>query len=170
MWPFDVLGGIFEEVLNFWEIKLFEAQGELRNESLILVYASTLPTDTLLIINFLVFLWASFVENLVMLVQDNCSEKGELAVNLIFWWMNSKAVGPENFDLAFTYELKQESSFDNRRFFYCRGKRVMVDYGGGTARVCRRRARRSLSVLGFTSLSGQHPRIRNTRSNQKKLA
>ena len=47
MSPFEVLGGIIEEVLNFREIKLFEAQGELREESLILVYASTLPTDTL---------------------------------------------------------------------------------------------------------------------------
>lgn len=47
MWPFEVLGGIFEEFLKFREIKPFEAQGEFRSESWILVYASTLPTDTL---------------------------------------------------------------------------------------------------------------------------
>jgi hypothetical protein len=41
------LEGIFEKFLNFGEVKPFEAQGELGNESLILVYASTLPTDTL---------------------------------------------------------------------------------------------------------------------------
>lgn len=76
MWPFDIFGGIFEEVLNLWEIKLFEAQGELRNESLILVYASTLPTDTLPIINFLVLLWIDDFKNLAMLVRDNRSEKG----------------------------------------------------------------------------------------------
>lgn len=47
MWPFEVLGGIFWGFLNFQEIKLFEAQGEFRKESLMLGYASTLPTDTL---------------------------------------------------------------------------------------------------------------------------
>lgn len=47
MWPFEVFEGIFEKFLNFREIKLIEAQGEYREESLILVYASSLPTDTL---------------------------------------------------------------------------------------------------------------------------
>lgn len=46
MCPFEVLGGIFSGSLNFREIKTSEAQGEFRGESLILVYASTLPTDT----------------------------------------------------------------------------------------------------------------------------
>lgn len=47
MWPFSIKGGIFEKFLNFREIKPIEAQGEFREESLILVYASSLPTDTL---------------------------------------------------------------------------------------------------------------------------
>ena len=47
MWPFDVLERIFDNSFNFREIKLFEAQGELGGGSLILAYASTLPMDTL---------------------------------------------------------------------------------------------------------------------------
>lgn len=38
------------EFLNFGEIKPLEAQGELRGESLISLYASTLPLDTFLVI------------------------------------------------------------------------------------------------------------------------
>lgn len=49
--------GFLEGFLNFRGIKLSEAQGDFRKECLILVYASTLPTDTLLIIKFLIFLW-----------------------------------------------------------------------------------------------------------------
>ena len=56
MGPFEVLGGIFDDSLNFREIKLYEAQGEFREESLTLIYASTLPMDTLPIINSLVLL------------------------------------------------------------------------------------------------------------------
>lgn len=48
--------GFLKEFLNSQENKLAETQGEFRKESLILVYASTLPTDTLLKINFLVLL------------------------------------------------------------------------------------------------------------------
>jgi hypothetical protein len=47
MCPFDALGGIFDDSLNFREIKLYEAQGEFREEKLILIYALTLPMDTL---------------------------------------------------------------------------------------------------------------------------
>lgn len=47
MWPFEVLEGIFENILNFGEIKPFEAQAEFKGGSLILSYASCLPTDTL---------------------------------------------------------------------------------------------------------------------------
>lgn len=50
MWPFSIKGGIFEVIFEFREIKPPEAQGEFRGESLILFYASTLPTDTLPII------------------------------------------------------------------------------------------------------------------------
>ena len=46
MWPFEVLEGIFENILNFGEIKPFEAQAEFKGGSLILSYASCLPTDT----------------------------------------------------------------------------------------------------------------------------
>lgn len=60
MWPFDELGGIFDDSITFQEIKPFEAQGEFREVSLILVYASTLPTDTLPIMNFLVLLWVDY--------------------------------------------------------------------------------------------------------------
>lgn len=48
MWPFEVLGGIFEDSLILWVIKLFEVQGELREEDVIVVYASTLQPDTFL--------------------------------------------------------------------------------------------------------------------------
>ena len=37
MWPFDELGGIFDDSITFQEIKPFEAQGEFREVSLILV-------------------------------------------------------------------------------------------------------------------------------------
>lgn len=57
--------------MNLQKIKLFEAQGELRNGSLNMIYASTLPTDTFPIINFLVFLGVDFFKTLVVLIQDN---------------------------------------------------------------------------------------------------
>lgn len=60
MWPFDELGGIFDDSFTFQEIKPFEAQGEFREVSLILIYASSLLMDTLTIINFLVFLGVDY--------------------------------------------------------------------------------------------------------------
>ena len=54
--PFTKKEGFLRNFFNFGEIKPFEAQGEFRGGSLILIYASTLPTDTLPIINFLVLL------------------------------------------------------------------------------------------------------------------
>lgn len=68
MWPFEVLGGIFEEFLNLREIKPFEVQGEYGGESLILVYASTLPTDTFPIKNFLVLLGFDYFKTRPILV------------------------------------------------------------------------------------------------------
>lgn len=62
---------IFKDSSNFREIKPFEAQGEFRGENLILNYASTLPTDTLPIINFLVLLGVDYFKSLVVLMQDN---------------------------------------------------------------------------------------------------
>lgn len=55
----------FEVFLNFREVKPFEAQGEFRGEDLILVYASTLPMDTVPIINFLVLLGFDYVKRQV---------------------------------------------------------------------------------------------------------
>lgn len=53
MCPFDVLGGIFDDSLTFREIKPFEAQGEFREESLILIYASTLLMNTYLAVSYI---------------------------------------------------------------------------------------------------------------------
>ena len=81
MWPFEVLGGIFWGFLNFWEGKLFEAQGELNKETLVVAYGSTLPLDTFLVIQFIAYFWIDYSKSLVISEQDNCSEKDEM-VNL----------------------------------------------------------------------------------------
>lgn len=46
--PLRYWEGFLEDFSNLREIKLFEAQGELREEDVIVVYASTLQPDTFL--------------------------------------------------------------------------------------------------------------------------
>lgn len=126
MWPFDVLGGIFEEFLKFREIKPSEAQGEFERERLILVYASTLPMDTLPIIIFFVFLWANYLKSLARLVQDNRSEKGELTDNYFFIVENFETLERLRWNTPSPTQLKQEHR--NKRVFILLGQAVMVDF------------------------------------------
>lgn len=152
MWPFGVFGGIFKQILNFLEIELVEAQGEFREKKIILVYASTLPTDTLLKINFLVLLWDCYVTGRAVLAQDNRSEKGESARNLSFMVKKLKEVR------KICWNSPSISSWNRsiRKDTFCTAREG--DYGGLQRKeaICphRWRARRTYGLCDLISLLG----------------